>query len=153
MCPQPPLSRSTSRITISRPRCPDRSTTTRSRSSRSSPDARKTTWPVSLRTSSTHVAACEPPPTRKLANGFGHPERHGRQRPLGRVAALLVGADPEPARVPAVHVAAAPADRVSLDRLTLEGFSFGRPVGQGARLEAQVEGPARCVRRECAGRT
>ena len=28
------------------------------------------TWPVSFRTISTQVPACEPPPTRKLANGF-----------------------------------------------------------------------------------
>ena len=60
-------------------------------------------------------------PDQEAGERLGHPERHGRQGPLGRVAALLIGPDPEPARVPAVHVAAAPVDRVALDRLTLEG--------------------------------
>ena len=36
----------------------------------SSPDVREDDLPVSLATSSTHVPACEPPPTRKLANGL-----------------------------------------------------------------------------------
>ena len=62
---------------------------------------------------------------------LGDPERDGGQRSLGR-------SSPPISNVPtqnrpwcaALHVAAAPADRVAVDRLALEGVALGGPVGQ-----------------------
>ena len=79
------------------------------------------TLPVSFRTSSTHVVGVRAAADQEAGERLRHPERDRGQRPLRPVAAALVGSDPEPARVPALHVAAAPVDRVALDRLPLEG--------------------------------
>ena len=54
--------------------------------------------------------------------------------------------------MPAPRIAPPPADRVALDRLTLEGSPFGRPILQCARLETQVERTAPSVRRDRARR-
>ena len=70
---------------------------------------------------------------------LGDPERDGGQSSLGRVSAVLECSDPEPALVPALHVAATPADGVAVDRLALEGIALGRPVAQIARFETEIE--------------
>ena len=83
--------------------------------------------------------ASEPPPTRKLANGLV--TRNGTEVKVPSARRRRPRKLPTQNRpgVPAVHVAATPVNGVALDRLTLEGIPLGRPVGQGAGLEVQVE--------------
>ena len=108
---------------------------------------------MSLRTSSTHVVGMRAAGDQEARERLRDPERDGGQRPWGASPPFSKVPTQNRPCVPALHVAATPADRVALDRLTLEGVALGRPVGQVARLEAEIERPALAVLGNGAGST